>query len=57
MTFNDDYFKMSIITTIQAMADKIGADRDFDELWPLSYAQLVTIREEYIKRYNEMIGS
>lgn len=57
MTFNDDYFKMSIITTIQAMADKIGVDHNFDELWPLSYDQLATIRDEHVKRYNDMIGS
>lgn len=57
MTFEEEYLKMSIITTIQMMEEKIGVlvPYTFKTLFSMDYEQLTEIRDTRIIQYNEQI--
>ena len=55
MTHDEEVYKMTLIHNIYGMAEWIGSDYNFDELWGFDIETLEKIRSELIPIYNEKV--
>ena len=54
--FHEETVKMSLVCTIQQLADSLGIPSEFGPLHTLSYAQLAETRDVLLAEYNFQIA-